>query len=152
MSRAPGILTLRVLQRPLQSLVRALPTWFPSMSCSTSRAAGLRPQIRSSAERHARLWGRSRDTLCGVGDWLERPESQPSSWRTPPSERLYLVELRQLRGASDVSRWAAQSRQRQCRGPETARHSTVLCGFPCTVLQYRPRHAAIGQIHQSWAN
>lgn len=64
----------------------------------------------------------------------------------------FLVELRQLRGASDVSRWAAQSRQRQCRGPETARHSTGLCGFLCTVLQYRPRHAAIGQIHQWWVN
>lgn len=115
-----GILTLKYYRRHLPSLLRLLPMWFPFMSCLTS-------EIQSSAERHGGLFGRSRDALCSVADWLERLETQLSLWRTP-SKVLYLVELRQLRGASDVSPRAAHRSQWQCRGPETARHSARLFG------------------------
>lgn len=133
-SRVMKILTLKFFQRHLPSLLRQLPMWFPFMSCLTS-------QIQLSAERHARfIWSLTR-RFVSVGDWFERLETQPSSWRTP-SKRLYLVELRQLRGASDVSSWTAQSGQRQCRGPETARHSTGLCGQPSTPAAFHTQYCS----------
>lgn len=92
------------VQRHLSPLLRPLPTWFPFTSCLTS-------EIQLSAERHGGLFGRSRDASCSALDWLERLETLWSSSRRTPCKVLYLVELRQLRGASDVSP-RSSSRQR----------------------------------------